>query len=419
MSLFLVSVVSGAKRPLTTAPGQPGDLEAAFSPDGRHIVFTRYTGLAESQVMRLDLSSDYTVTGDPIPIDTHVPGAHSPAWTEDGDLLLTSGWFYQMGVWRVDPFGGGAARRVPVRGLGVKWPVSNLDNRLLFYIHAERETETWEMSLSSQGRTAGSVGRMLGDSRSGSSLQYQPSGNRVAFLANRRGNVELWVSDRDGANSLPIVRPPQQPVNGPEWSPDGKRVLYVANEDGEARIYIVSAEGGPSVLLQTGPAEFKSPQWSEDGFVYFGSARSGQSEIWRINVNGGNPSQITKTGAFFFRLSHDDRFVFYSKSETVQQLWKTPVEGGAEELVFETPAQLLPHIFDVTDKGIYFAANLRAAIGGATIRFFEFNTGSLREVLHTPQPVFIGFAVSRDGRNLAYSQLYRSETSVVKVTGFE
>jgi dipeptidyl aminopeptidase/acylaminoacyl peptidase len=91
-------------------------------------------------------------------------------------------------------------------------------------------------------------------------------------------------------------------VSDPQVSPDGHYVAYVVAEtDLEADkrrsdlwlIDLTAKDSVPRRLTQN-PANDSTPRWSADSkSIYFLSMRSGSSQVWRLQLGGGEATQVT------------------------------------------------------------------------------------------------------------------------------
>ncbi|MCP4847636.1 MAG: hypothetical protein GY899_06795 [Verrucomicrobiaceae bacterium] len=119
-----------------------------------------------------------------------------------------------------------------------------------------------------------------------------PSGDRIAFVSNRSGNMRIWVSDINGSNGKMISSsgtefnkelkaPVEQKV--PAWSPNGKWIAHwegvemihmsrftgIANPNRDRMIaatfhvWVVGSDGKNRRKVGRGD----DPSWSPDGFV--------------------------------------------------------------------------------------------------------------------------------------------------------
>ena len=77
-ALFAVSVESGEKRQLTDPVGLAGDGDPAVSPDGRSVVFLRYTTPFSGRLYRLRMADGMVPVGEPVPLTSWI-SAGNPA----------------------------------------------------------------------------------------------------------------------------------------------------------------------------------------------------------------------------------------------------------------------------------------------------------------------------------------------------
>ncbi|HLS82771.1 MAG TPA: S9 family peptidase, partial [Steroidobacter sp.] len=91
-------------------------------------------------------------------------------------------------------------------------------------------------------------------------------------------------------------------VSSPTLSPDGGMVAFAVretdmeNDRGRSDLWLLdlAAKNATPRRLTTHPENDSSPAWSPDGrHLYFLSARSGSSQVWRLPLEGGEAEQVT------------------------------------------------------------------------------------------------------------------------------
>ena len=92
-----------------------------------------------------------------------------------------------------------------------------------------------------------------------------------------------------------------QRVGAPSVSPDGGQVVYTLRttdmqaDKGRNDLWLTGIDGNNTRQLTSHEANDTDPAWSPDGkHVYFLSSRSGSSQVWRIALDGGEATQVTK-----------------------------------------------------------------------------------------------------------------------------
>lgn len=216
--------------------------------------------------------------------------------------------------------------------------------------------------------------------------RWSPDGRKLAFLSDRSGEKQIWLLDLDTGGE---ARPLTQMKNGVSafvWSPDGKRLAFVSKvgpdekyadliqpprpEEKEAQekrakeqvrvvdriryksdeagflenkfnhIWVIEVDGGQPKQLTFGDYDDAAPAWSPDGrFLAFSSNRTPEpdynpavSDIWVIAAEGGEPVRLTNSRgpASQPSWSWDGRWIAYFGHEmeynnaTLTRLWKVP-----------------------------------------------------------------------------------------------
>jgi hypothetical protein len=139
-----------------------------------------------------------------------------------------------------------------------------------------------------------------------------------------------------------------------------------------------------------------------------------------VPLAGGEPMQMTTSGAAEAAVSPDGRTLFYAKvPEAGPGLWRLPADGGPETQVLDS---VRFGYWTVSRGGIYFVDFAVAGDMPRPVKFFDFLSGRVTQVgtieatvawTNTP-----GFAVSPDGRWLLYTSLERTDADLMLVDDF-
>ncbi|BCE03178.1 TolB family protein [Marinicellulosiphila megalodicopiae] len=82
------------------------------------------------------------------------------------------------------------------------------------------------------------------------------------------------------------------------WSPDGQTLLYVAGRSNSDsfNIYSINVNGGEETQLTDTQGLDDGPEYSPDGnTIYFNSFQSGKMQIWKMDKDGKNQKQLVKS----------------------------------------------------------------------------------------------------------------------------
>ncbi len=207
-----------------------------------------------------------------------------------------------------------------------------------------------------------------------------PDGRSVAFVSNRDGNYNIYVTLIHGGNLVEVTHDPNMKER-PMWSPDGATLVYSRlNHSGVPDIWEVPALGGTPrrlILNATDPAwspdghsiayenmadnsiwvsgafgenarsvapapktEWRDtqPRFSPDGreIAFIDRANGPYGELAVVSLASGKEQQLTNDGALALSpaWSPDGRYIYFASSRGgTMNIWKIPSKGGEPQQI--------------------------------------------------------------------------------------
>ena len=132
---------------------------------------------------------------------------------------------------------------------------------------------------------------------------WSPDGRHIAFTGflGRLGMEDVYLGmltlqEGAEARSEKILDSSAKDYGG-YWSPDGAKVAFFSNRSGNYDIWIMNVDGSGLTQLTTDAADDLYPTWSPDGRkIAFLSSRSGEVSVWTMNSDSSAQEQITAGG---------------------------------------------------------------------------------------------------------------------------
>ncbi len=142
-------------------------------------------------------------------------------------------------------------------------------------------------------------------------------GTRIAFASRRGGpSLDIWVMNADGTS------PTQLTFSGgnqqPTWSPGGNQIAFTTFRNGNPNIYKMDANGSNQTQI-TNVSDI-SPDWSPDGTkIAFVSSSDGAFNIYTVKPDGSGRTKLTNSvGSFNPDWSPDGTRIAYAKETGFQ-----------------------------------------------------------------------------------------------------
>jgi Tol biopolymer transport system component/DNA-binding winged helix-turn-helix (wHTH) protein len=419
------SLPDSTNRPLPSPPSQSFDYGPAFSPDGATVAFVR--GSVAGVVSDLYVVS--AAGGVPKRLTHDNTWLYPPpTWTPDGrDIVFSSTRGGLFRLWRISASGG---TPWPAAGAGVNAispSISPKGNQLVYQQVRDDARSVWRLDLKDEKHRQGPPAQVISERGWKGRPQFSPDGKRIVFESWRSGYFEIRACDINGSNCAQLTSL-RGVAGAARWSPDGRYIAFEFRPEEHSEIYLLKVDGSVVRLLTTLPgADNGGPNWSRDGkWIYFYSDRGGGPfQIWKIQVDGGLPVQVTRNGGVFGSESADGRFLYYSKLG-VPGIWKMPLQGGEETRVLDQPyreftiasggAFIAWWDWALGQNGIYFLHF--ESYSNATIEFFEFATHKVTPIWTLTKPPGFGLSMSADGKSILYVQNEIQQSNIMLVKNF-
>ena len=342
----------------------PVPLSLSWSPDGKRIAFVSYSqGEAQAQISVFEVAQkkETPLTSYPDKIFFDL------AWMPDGRGLLVN---YRAS---------GAAN--PQLGY-VSYPAGQFQS-------LTNDTHGYQtLSLSADGKSMVSIQAQRSDSVFLQTLNSKTAPAAVRGLPNQ---TEIRSVGWDGQGNLLVTTA----TSILRMSPDGSRQTTILNDPAESiSLSSVCGGGGPILFSTTG--------------------REGRTttNIWRVDVDGSRPKQLTSGKQDFWPLCSPDGGWFYFEDYAVFRLMKMAIDGGAPELIkasampdgymvggvnFSPDGRYMPELTYITDATKQLSTTKISLLDVTTNAETAAKTLVLRADFSPP------LAVTPDGKAVAYN----------------
>jgi Tol biopolymer transport system component len=122
--------------------------------------------------------------------------------------------------------------------------------------------------------------------------RVSPDGTKITFNSKRTGSSEIWVMDIDGSNQHQITFDPGHENCYPDWNPDGSKIIFTKYDGSTSHLWMINLDGSSPVQQTTGNSYNDLADWHTNGNITFRSTRSGNMDIWILEL-GKDPDPTT------------------------------------------------------------------------------------------------------------------------------
>jgi uncharacterized repeat protein (TIGR01451 family) len=232
-----------------------------------------------------------------IKLTDHPADDYLPLWSPDGAKIafrsMRSG-TYQIFVMNADGSNPVNVSNGHLTDFAAAWSPDS--SRLLFTSFRDSNYEIYVVNADGSGLT-----NVTGITSGNQDGAWSPDGSKIAFRSDRNGTGDIFVMNSDGSNVVQLTNNTLT-NDGPVWSSDGTRIAFWSyDQNGLGEIQVMNADGTNQIQL-TGTTPNTggnySPIWSPDSHkLLFRSRRDGNAEVYVIDADAGNETNLTNNTA--------------------------------------------------------------------------------------------------------------------------
>jgi Tol biopolymer transport system component len=415
---------TGEKWRLTAGAGPRGDLDPAFSPDGRHLAFRRGENEVQSEIWLLHLTQAGRPSSSAQKLTDLRMRATSPVWSGDGRYVIYSAGLFGSGYENLyrTPASVRSSRKAERLtastgeshfALSASWRAG-----MIALTRRRVDSKLYTVMKDRQGWTSPQPVPLPPTTRSDADPALAPDGQHIAFVSDRSGHPELWVARRDGSAVRRLTSFETASVAMPAWSPDSRQITFSARYQNQSGVWTIDMSGSGSARMLASDAW--SSSWSRDGVSIYYSSASHSPDLSKVSINGGTAARLfsfesvrdaPRTGSRAWNpgsmpvASADGAHIFF---QGPGGLWRIPVAGGAGEFVANIRSPRA-----ICSTGVFFPG----AAPEIPLMFYDFSDRSTVEIIRNGPRTQRAISASDDCSVVLYSQPERESTNLMYARG--
>lgn len=311
----------------------------SISPDGKQLAFTRgYRFLVVADAAENGAEERIAADGNKIGKTLRSDPSSSVAWSADGTRLAFSASTWEgsspvQQLWELDLKTAAISSVRIDKDLGNIYQIEWLPDDGGFLVTRD---ESWAMPdqiwhiAGRDGKT-----RRISNEMDDFDRAIRLSADGKTLVAKQAlGHYNLWVAPLDNLEKrkqITLGAAAQHGKSGVSFTPQGE-IIYTSLESEVMDLWKISQDGSNKIQLTVNSGKFNSyPQISRDArFLVFNSKRSGAGQVWRTDIDGRNPVQLSPGVENRLICISPENEVYYTADSTAEKnrYYKISIEGG-------------------------------------------------------------------------------------------
>jgi len=378
---------------------------AAWSPDGKTIVCGAgsYSGNLSATLVSIPAEGGVEK---PVTSQNWV-SVSRVLWLGDGSGLIVAAVpeLVSAGtqLWYVS-YPGGEVRRVTndLNAYGTSSLGLTADSRTLVTVQADKSAQLWVVEA---GEDASRAKQITSGKYDGDTLSWTADG-RIFYTAPSGEQSDIFSVNANGSANKQVTADAYiEGLGG--VSPDGRYAVFSSNRSGNFNIWRMDLASGEQKQLTQGTEIDSQPGCSPDGqWVVFRSLRQGKSTFWRVPLTGGEPEQISDKSSTWAAVSPDGKFValrYFDDQTNANKIAVMPFAGGQ-------PIKTLDVSVGYRDVGLGWTSDSRSIVyadareNADNLWSFPVDGGPSKQLTNFKSGLVFAFQVSQDGKKIVLSR---------------
>lgn len=387
----IVNVDGSGERRIATRAGANWYEAVAWSPGGDRIATAAATTAGATRYTVVEVS---VADGKETPVGDHqFPGnIQRIHWLSDGSaMILISSLEGQPQIVEMS-YPSGVVSRITNDLNRYGGGVPTADGTTLLASLGEYTTNIWAGTLGEDETKARRLTRGSEDGLVGIGLL---SDGKIVYTAREGSGIALMIANPDGSEARQIAYDPYS-LQDPAATADGKYIVYTSFQpDTRPHIWRIDVSGANPKQL-TFDEDYVPHPSPDSATVFFNSYRSGRAGIWRMPIDGGDPTRVVEPG-FTMQVSPDGSQMLYyvSTTEGVTEPVLGVVADGSVTRKLDLPKRADRPVFSADGKNIIYTHRVAGAgniwsqpiAGGKAVQLTKFTSQWLDR-----------FAIGADGK---------------------